>query len=86
MDFTGINTIKHEYSLNVLTGVITITFKDGSDVEIGTMTIEKAKYRPFMEVLHTMSREFYGEYSTGLLRTSSNLYLNDGKAVSNFFV
>ena len=57
MDFTGVTTVKTSYSLNEETNILTVTFKDESDVTIGTLVIENIKYKTLIKALGTIADE-----------------------------
>jgi hypothetical protein len=57
MDLTDKPKIRLFYELDEDTNILTITFKDDLDVELGTIEIENSKYRSFMKALALMSEE-----------------------------
>ncbi len=57
MDLTSQPIIKTSYEVDPDTEILTITFKDGSDVVIDTLIIENVKYRSLMKALEIISSE-----------------------------
>jgi hypothetical protein len=85
IDLTGQTRIKHEYEVHAITKVLTITFKDASDVVLGTIEIEEARYRPFMDALGTVSRQLYDEYAQGIRDHRSSLRILTKEGQTDFF-
>lgn len=57
MDLTGQDTLRVYYALDPDTNVLTISIKDGLDVDLGEIIIENTKYRSLMKALTVMSEE-----------------------------
>jgi len=57
MDLKDKTLVRTFYDLNEDTNILTITFKDELDVELGVIEIENNKYRSLMRALVLMSEE-----------------------------
>lgn len=57
MDLTSQTTIRTSYEVDPDTNILTITLKDGSNVELGTIVIENIKYRSLMRAMEVMASE-----------------------------
>ena len=85
MDLKANAKIVHDYFINPNTSVITVTFRDALGLELGTIEIEEARFRPFIEALHIVSKELYGEYSQGIQKQTTSFAVNDLLATTEFF-
>lgn len=57
MDLTNQPTLMMDHSLDEETGLLTISIKDGSEVELGTIVIENSKYRSLMRAMALTAEE-----------------------------
>jgi len=84
MDFTTLIQYKHEYFHNPDTGVTTITFKNGSDDVLGTITIETSKYRAFVESLGQLGKEQVDDWQANVFSYKTSFKKNQLEAVTTF--
>ena len=83
IDLTGQATIKHEYSFSA--GNIKVTFKDASDTILGSIEIEEVRFRPLMQILKSISEEFYDEFALYIQRSRSSFNKNEKIAITELF-
>jgi len=83
IDLTGQATVKHSYSFSG--GDITITFKDSSDVVLGSITVEEVRFRPLMQVLKTNAEQLYNDFAQNIQRSRSTFDVNAGEARTELF-
>lgn len=57
MDLTNQPILTVTYDLDDETGILTATFKDASDITLGTIEIENSKYRSLMRALTLAAEE-----------------------------
>jgi hypothetical protein len=84
MDLTGQSTIKHEYDFNESTGITTITFKDASDVSLGTIEIETARYRELMGALRYTAHSYQSIDDPIIQKATTSLNKNAFLAVTEY--
>ena len=84
MDFTGVSAFIHEYEHDEETGITTITFKNASEVVLGTITIESVKYRALVESISALAKEQVDDWQLNIQRYSTAFNKNTGVASTNF--
>jgi hypothetical protein len=80
MDFTGLAETRISYTLNAITDVITMSFKNPSDVEIGTVVIERVKLRSLLESLAEIGQEILPDLTVDLGSRKTSFNLNEKAA------
>lgn len=57
MDLRDKPILYTHYSLDDETGIVTISIRDDSNIELGSIVIENSKYRSFLRAMTLMSEE-----------------------------
>lgn len=82
MDLTDKPTIKTAYEVDPDTNILTITFKDSADVEIGTLVIENVKYKSLMAALQLIASDRITSVMTQVgHRTIYRSYMDEGETI-----
>lgn len=83
-DFSSQPQLKYTWDIDANTNLTTITIKDSSDVELGTIIIENNRCRTFLESLATMAEEYFPDIDTSLQGSKTNLNKNAGTGLLEF--
>jgi hypothetical protein len=85
IDLTGHSTLLLSTSFDSLTAAVTLTFKDGTGVTtLGQITMDQARFRPFMDVLKTVAEVYYDSLSTVPQGYRLNFDVNQNQATVAF--
>lgn len=84
VDLTGQSIIKHEYVHDGVTGHTTITFRDNLDVSLGTFKIETLKYKKFMEMLGSIAKSQFDDFTPDQEGTRTSFDKRTSSARSEF--
>lgn len=57
MDLSGTQTLKLEYSLDEILGLVTLTFKNSSNVVLGTIVQDRIRLKSTLDALKLMGQE-----------------------------